>query len=186
MNKFIKLPLFLGSVCLIFCTTLAVVVNVCNPLIEKNTEKKEKEAYLNLYEGVTEDSIKKVEGEKANFDDYKQIVKLVTVEHNNVTSYVYSLKTKDPQSGTISFMLGIDNSTHKVDAYTMVSNNNSGYGSDFVNADKQESVLEGLISYGKGGEFYRTAGATKTQNVMKEAVNQAFVHYKANFMGGNN
>lgn len=183
MNKFIKLPLFLGSVCLVFCTTLAVVVNICNPVIEKNNEKKEKEAYLNLYEGVREENVKAVE---ANFDEYKQILKLATVEHNSVTSYVYSLKTKDPQSGTISFMLGIDNSTHKVDAYTLISNNNSGYGSDFVNKDKEGQVLEGLISYSEGKDFYRTSGATKTQNVMKEAVNQAFAHYKANYMGGNN
>ena len=45
MNKFIKLPLFLGSVCLVFCATLSVVVNICQPVIDYNNRMKQLNSY---------------------------------------------------------------------------------------------------------------------------------------------
>ena len=53
MNKFIKLPLFLGSVTLVFCTALAVVQGVCQPIIDERAEKAKIEALSNLYSGIT-------------------------------------------------------------------------------------------------------------------------------------
>ncbi len=182
MNKFVKLPLFLGGVSLIFCTTLAIVVNFCKPQMEKNEQKKTEEAYASLYEG--EINILDLDEKYLDFKDYSQIKDLKKIEHEGKNSYVYSLTTQDPQSGTVSFMLGIDSEANKVDAYTVVANNNSGYAKQFENVD---AVKDALVKYGDGeGSFYRTAGATKTENAMKYAVNQAFLHYRNNFMGGNN
>lgn len=182
MNKFVKLPLFLGSVCLVFCSSLAIVVNICKPKIETNTEKKEKAAYLSLYEGITEESITNADEAICDFKDYPQIKKLVVIDHEEVSSYVYSLTSKDPQSGSVSFILGINASDNKVDAYKVVANNNSGYASQY---EKENEVLNSLISYGEGGDFYQSSGATKTQKVMQDAVNQAFKHYKLVVKGGN-
>lgn len=183
MNKFLKLPLFLGGVCLFFCTSLAIVVNICQPRINENEEKKEKEAYLSLYKNDIYD-LDSIETVDVSFEGYEQIDKLVKISHINANeeclSYVYSLTTKDPQSGKVSFMLGIDYLSNKVDAYAIVSNNNSGYATEFNNT---AAVLNGLIEYGEGGNFYRTSGATKTEKVMQDAVNQAFKHYK-NVIGG--
>ncbi len=182
MNKFVKLPLFLGSVCLVFCSTLAIVVNICKPKIEANTIKNEKAAYLSLYEGITEESINNADESLCDFKNYPQIKKLVVIDHESVSSYVYSLTTNNPRSGTISFILGINESVNKIDAYKVIANNNSGYATQFL---KEDEVLSALIKYADGGEFYRYSGATFTEKVMQEAVDQAINHYKFVVKGGN-
>lgn len=181
MNKIVKLPLFLGSVCLVFCTSLAIVVNICEPIIEKNNEKKEKKAYLSLYDNIKEENINVLND--VELKAYPQIQKIATIEHN-VLSYVYSLSTKDPQSGNITFMLGISSKSNKIDAYQIVSNNNSGYASSF---EDNQFILTGLMEYSNGGDFIHTAGSTKTEKVFKDAVDQALNHYQNNFVskGGN-
>ena len=92
MNKFIKLPLFLGSVSLVFCSTLAVVVNVCQPIITENAIRKEKEAYAKIYTGVNVDDVKKFDD--LDLSNYSQINTIAFVPHNGVESYVYTLTTK--------------------------------------------------------------------------------------------
>lgn len=179
MNKFVKLPLFLGGVCLIFCTSLAVVVNICQPRIAETNAKKEKEAYQSLYAGVNLDDIINITDE-ISFDGFKQIDKLVVIPHESDLSCVYSLTSEDPQSGSVSFMLGIDLNNNVVDSYAVIANNNSGYASAYENID---NIKEALVEYGKTGkkdDFYYTGGATKTDRVMRNAVNQAFKHYNDN------
>ena len=171
MNKFIKLPLFLGSVSLVFCSTLAVVVNVCNPIIADNAIKKEKAAYAKIYAGVDVDKVQKIEG--LDFADYSQINSVALVPHNNVESYVYTVTSKDPMSGTVKFMLGLDKATGAIDGYYMVENNNAGY-ADYYNDNSV--VLSDLKTDNK----VTSAGITKTQKVVQECVDQALEHYKNN------
>ena len=179
MNKFIKLPLFLGGVCLFFGTALAAVYNVCQPVIEHNEMVKRNEAYQVLYDGVQVDGIKEVTYDFAS-NGYTNITGLVEVPHGSASSYVYSLTTDNPQSGTVSFMLGIDKTSGKIDSYSMITNNNSGYASKYEN---NETTLSELKTYTGQNEFPAYAGATKTKNAMKKAVDQALAHY--NTLGGN-
>lgn len=175
MNKFIKLPLFLGSVSLVFCSTLAVVVNVCNPIIAANEEKRADKAYQNIYEGVDINTITKYKD--LDYSAYSQINLVALVPHNNVESYVYTLTTKDPMSGTVKFMLGIDKLTGVIDGYCLVQNNNAGYASYYEDNAK---VFEDL----KDDNKVTSSGITKTQNVVQECIDQALSHYNATFKGG--
>lgn len=177
MNKFIKLPLFLGGVCLFFGAALAAVCNVCQPIIDKNNLERRNAAYLKLYDGVDATTIEEVD--KDSYKDYKYIDSLVTVPHASVTSYVYSMTTADPQSGPLSFMMGIDSSTGKIDAYSFLTSSN-GYLGGF---NDDETTLTNLKNYDNGGSFVGGAGATKTKNVVKDAVDQALAHFKS--LGGN-
>ena len=172
MNKFIKLPLFLGSVSLVFCSTLAVVVNVCNPIIAENAERKEKAAYTKIYSGVNVDDVKKLED--VDFSAYSQINTIALVPHNNVESYVYTLTTKDPMSGTVKFMLGLDKATGAIDGYYMVENNNAGYADYYTD---NSAVLSDL----KADNKVTSAGITKTQKCVQECVDQALAHYASAF-----
>ncbi len=176
MNKFIKLPLFLGSTCLVFCAALASVVYICEPVIAKNEEKKEKEAYLKLYEDVDEDDIFNLQdsskSDKKELIQNSKISKIAAVEHGDI-SYVYTIKTKDPQSGPVTFMLGISSTSNKVDAYSMVSNNNAGYAKYY---DNNSTVLEDILEDGK----VTSAGATKTQNAVQEAIDACLSNYESN------
>ncbi len=182
MNKFIKLPLFLGGVCLFFGTALAAVYNVCNPIIQQNELEKKNAAYKNLYANVDVSSIKELEYDFSSAD-YKNIRGVVEVPHDNLSSYVYSLETDNPQSGNVSFMMGIQKDTGKIDSYAIISNNNSGYASKYEN---NETVLGELKSYDSTGTFPVYSGATKTKNAMKKAVDQALNHFKSLSLGGNN
>ena len=174
MNKFIKLPLFLGSVSLVFCSTLAVVVNVCNPIIAANEEKRADKAYEKIYDGVNIDTITKYKD--LDYSAYSQINLVALVPHNNVESYVYTLTTKDPMSGTVKFMLGLDKATGAIDGYYMVENNNAGY-ADYYNDNSV--VLSDLKTDNK----VTSAGITKTQKVVQECVDQALAHYASAFGG---
>lgn len=169
MNKFIKLPLFLGSVCLVFCSTLAVVVNVCQPIIAKNEEMKENKAYEQIYTGVDVENITKYK--ELDLSNYSQINSVALVPHNGVESYVYTLTTKDPMSGTLKFMLGLDKSTGNIDGYCMVQNQNAGYAGYY---EDNSAVLQDL----KADNKVTSAGITKTQKVVQECVDQALAHYK--------
>ena len=85
MNKFIKLPLFLGSVCLVFCATLSVVVNICQPVIDYNNRMKQLDGYTKLYDGVNKDLINdKIEIGEA----YDRINTIALVPYTGGESYV--------------------------------------------------------------------------------------------------
>ena len=178
MNKFIKLPLFLGSVYLVFCSSLSIVANLCIPQIARNEEKKRTESYKKAYANPVGDA---QELKNVDFSAYSQINGIALVKHNEnngeVESYVYSLTTKDPQSGTCSFMLGLDKATGVIDGYYMMTNSNAGY-ADYYNDNAV--VLEDLKADGQ----VTSAGITKTQKVVQECVDQAVAHYNATF-GGN-
>ena len=122
MNKFVKLPLFLGSVCLVFCATLSVVVNICQPVIDYNNRMKQFDGYTKLYDGVNKDLINdKIEIGEA----YDRINTIALVPYTGGESYVYTLTTKDPMSGSLQFMLGLDKETGVIDAYYLLNNNNN-------------------------------------------------------------
>ena len=179
MNKFIKLPLFLGGVCLFFGAALAAVCNVCQPIIDRHNLEKRNATYLKLYEGVDATTIEDVEEE--SYKGYRYIDALVKVPHGGVSSYVYSLTTADPQSGALSFMMGINASTGLIDAYSFLNSSNSdGYLKNFKD---NEQTLTDLTSYSNGGTFVGVSGATKTKNVVKDAVDEALAHFKS--LGGN-
>lgn len=173
MNKFIKLPLTLGSVCLIFCSTLALVVNVCEPVIEKNEIRKENAAYKKLYTEVDVDNIQKM-----TFDEtkYNYINSIALVSHSNVESYVYVLTTRDPMSGKLKFMLGLEKETGAIDSYCMVSNENGGYATYY---DDNEVVLKDL----KDDNKVTSSKQTLTQKAVQECIDMALNHYSETFGG---
>ena len=175
MNKFIKLPLFLGSVTLVFCTALAVVQGVCQPIIDERAEKAKIEALSNLYSGIT--AANDVESDLTN---YKRIKGIQVITHNSVNSYVYTLLTANPASGTFEFMLGIDKASGKIDAYSMLTNGNPGYSGN-GHYDNNSAMLEDLKA---DNQVAHITGQTKSENVMHEAINEALSHFDANFKGG--
>lgn len=174
MNKFIKLPLFLASVSLVFCATLAVVVNVCQPVIDYNNRMKQLEGYTKLYDGVNKDAI---DDTIAVPGDYDRINTIALVPYTGGESYVYTLTTKDPMSGAIQFMLGLDKTTGVIDAYYLLNNGNAGYATYFEN---NETVLKDLAD-----NKVEATKQTLTANVVQGAINQALDHYNTNLKGGN-
>lgn len=173
MNKFVKLPLFLGSVCLVFCATLSVVVNICQPVIDYNNRMKQLDGYTKLYDGVNKDLINDtIEIGEA----YDRINTIALVPYTGGESYVYTLTTKDPMSGSLQFMLGLDKETGVIDAYYLLNNNNAGYATYFEN---NENVLKDLED-----NKVTASKQTLTAGVVQGAIDQALSHYDANLKGG--
>ena len=168
MNKFIKLPLFLGSICLVFCSTLAVVVNICQPIITEREYQKQLEAYNVMYSNVS--GLEDVETDTSN---YSRIDSIKLITHANGESYVYTLTTGNPQTDTFTFMLGLNKATGEIDGYSMITDRNPEYGG--TKYSDNSTMLNDLKA---DGQITHTAGQTKSEKVMHEAINQAKAHYQ--------
>ena len=155
MNKFIKLPLFLGLTCLIAGGLLAGVVYLTDGPIEEAKIKKLQEGYRNMY-NVDEVETTDIElGDAAN----KTLLGLTVVKHNDTKSAVYKLSSTSGYE-TMTFYLGISFDTNTVDGYYNLDTSSQSLGYD-----------------GKGS--FVVSGVTYTSNAVKEAISVAFNDYNA-------
>ena len=165
-NKFVRLPLSLAAVCLIFSSLLALTNFVTDPIIASMQEEKEKKAYEVLYGEGNISSREEVTFEAT--DNINSITKVVTTD--NVEHYVYNLSTKNVISGDFNFLAGIKDG--KVDAYSFIGvENNNNYGfAEFSNGKDR------LVGY-DGSNFSIVSGASNTSNGFKTALDAALAHY---------
>lgn len=167
MNKFVKLPLFLGLTCLVFGGMLAGVVALTEPVIQKAKEEKLNAVYKNLY---NDESATKVKEIKLADGHSEKILELVTVNHSDEISAVYKLKSKSTYEQMI-FYVGISTSSKVVDGYYSLETNTTSLGyNQFKN---NESVSELMSGYDGSGDLV-IAGVTYTSKGVTEAIKEAF------------
>ena len=171
MNKFIKLPLFLGLTCLIGGGLLAGVVYLTDGPIEEAKIKKLQEGYRNMY-NVDEVETTDVElGDAAN----KTLLGLTIVKHNDTKSAVYKLSSTSGYE-TMTFYLGISFDTNTVDGYYNLDTSSQSLGYSHYKDNKD--ISNRLDGYDGKGSFV-VSGVTYTSNAVKEAISVAFNDYNA-------
>lgn len=172
MNKFIKLPLFLGLTCLVAGGLLAGVVALTDPVIESAKLERLSKAFRVMYDDESALSTAQAELSKEFIDDNK-ILSINKVTHSGVLSYVYQCKSKSAYE-EMQFYVGIDYAKKEVDSfYALESNENSlGYG----NFSNNDSVTELYSGYqGKGDKII--ANTTITSKAVQEAINRAYADF---------
>jgi len=169
MNKFVKLPLFLGLTCLVFGGMLAGVVALTEPVIQAAKEAKLNAVYKNLYNDESATKVKEIELAAGHSE---KILELVTVNHSDEVSAVYKLKSKSTYEQMI-FYVGISTSSNVVDGYYLLESNTPSIGYDqYKNND---TISEGMSGYDGNGDLV-IAGVTAkyTTSGVAEALKEAF------------
>ena len=168
-NKMVKYPLILGTVALIAGLLLALVYNVTAPIIEKNANKRENAAIIEIFgedakiENITKD-INKDEIEKGLNNAY--IVKSGGKEY-----YVYKITIKDG--------VGSDNSS------AIVSLNNGAIhtlkfisvGDDYARTYDSKGYVNSIAGKDKLETSDVVGGCTATGVNVVESINAAIAHY---------
>lgn len=176
-NNFIRLPLFLACICLIFTALLAITNHFTAPIISSNIAQQEAKAFDELY---GPGKISSVDTTEINSAPINSVSRLEMSDSS--INYAYNLTTADPQSGAIQILIGIS-SEAKVNAYAFIA---APAGQTYLGSLKDNAAVSAAVSgYDGTGDFYAIQGATKTANVVKAAVDAALEHYAANY-GGNN
>lgn len=173
-NRFIKLPCFLGVICLVFSALLAITVHFTQPIIDERVRKQEAEAYQKMYSDFADF------GETTEINSGTLIFARQVKRSNNGLSYVYKVTTKKGYSGTITFLVGIDSVSSSVDAYQYIEGDEDVKG---VNAFKNnDAILNSLKGYsGKNGSLTTSPTTPATSKVVLAGVDEAFTHYYENF-----
>lgn len=173
MNKFVKLPLFLGVTCLVAGGLLAGVVALTDPVIESARLERLSKAFRVMYDDESALSTAQAELSK-EFINENQILSINKVKHSGLTSYVYQCKSKSAYE-EMQFYVGIDYSEKAVDSFYMLetSEHSLGYG----NFSDNDSVTE-LYSGYQGKEDKIIANTTVTSKAVKAAVDRAYADFQ--------
>lgn len=168
-NKMIKYPLILGIVALIAGLLLALVYNVTAPIIEKNANKRENAAIIEIF---GEDAkIENISNGLKNEETQKGLNNVYIVESSGKKYYVYKITIKDG--------VGSDNSS------AIVSLNNGNIhtlkfisvGDDYARTYDSKGYVNGIVGKGKLESSDVVSGATATGEYVIESINAAIAHY---------
>lgn len=180
MNKFIKMPLFLGVTCLVAGGMLAGVSALTDPVIAAAKLEREAKAYIVMYndENVKLHDQITVDSATAEATGIQTISK---VEHKDGISIVYKMKSKSKYE-TLLFNVGIDQDAGAVDSYCFLEkvNSTSDLGTNVFNQDdKVNELYQGYT----GGDKLIFSGVTFTSDGVRAAINNALADFNENRKG---
>ena len=168
-NKMFRYPLILGAVALVAGLLLALVYNITAPIIEKNTNKRENAAIIEIFgEDAKIENISK----NLNSDDTKKgLNNAYVVESNGKEYYVYKITIKDG--------VGSDNSSAIVSLYngTIHTLKFISVGDDYAKTYNNSSYIEGIKNKDSLADSDVVSGATETGVYVVESINAAIAHY---------
>lgn len=173
MNKFIKLPLFLGATCLVAAGLLAGVVALTDPVIEQAKTEKLSKAYQNMYSGQTVTVLQTFTPDEGTIEA-TGIQDIARVEHNTDVSVVYKMKS-DSSYEKMLFFVGISTATDAVDSYYYLESTENSLGTgNFKNSDTVTEKYEGYT----GDTTVIFSGTTVTSKAVKTAIDTALNDYR--------
>lgn len=173
MNKFLKLSLFLSATCLIASSLLAATVALTDPIIAKHKEEVLAKAYENLYPDQKVSIVKNYEVSEKQ--EEKNILEITKVNHDQVDSMVYKVRSVSSYE-KLTFFVGIDMKTSKVDSYYFIESSASSLG--FGNFKESEVISSKYEGY-DGSSSVIVTGTTVTSKAVKVAVDTAISDFKA-------
>ncbi len=177
MNKFVKLPLFLGITCLVCGGLLAGVVFLTEGTIQKAAEAKLAEGYRNMY-NTDSVEVKNIELESTVDESIKG---LAVVTHSSKQSAVYKLTSTSPYE-KMTFYVGISFDNNRVDGYYSIDTNTQSIGYDQYK--KNDKISSGMKGYDGSGDLV-IAGVTAkyTTSGVQASIKKAFDDYNAREWG---
>lgn len=171
MNKFIKLPLFLGITCLVAGGLLAGTVAITTPIIEQARLDRLAKAFKKMYKDETASTVGVLDEEDlgSEFVTEKGILSITKVSHKDKSSIVYQCKSKSAWE-TLTFYVGFDEGKQVVDGYYCLetSTQSKGYG----NFKNNSTVIGKYKDYDGTGSVILT-GTTVTSKAVQKAVDTA-------------
>ena len=168
-NKMFRYPLILGAVALIAGLLLALVYNITAPIIEKNTNKRENAAIVEIFgENAKIENISDTIEDK---DSNKGVNNAYIVKSSGKTYYVYKITIKDGVgSDNSSAILALSNGK----IYTMKL---TSVGDDYAKKYNSDSYINGVKNKAGLSDSDTITGSTLTGNYLVESVNAAIAHY---------
>lgn len=168
-NKMLRYPLILGAVALIAGLLLALVYNITAPIIEKNTNKRENAAIIEIFgENAKIENISDTIEDK---DSSKGVNNAYIVKSSGKTYYVYKVTIKDGVgSDNSAAILALSNG--KIHTLKLTS-----VGDDYARKYNNDSYITGIKNKGSLSDSDVVSGATATGVYVVESINAAIAHY---------
>lgn len=168
-NRMFRYPFILGVVALIAGLLLALVYNVTAPIIEKNTNKRENAAIIEIFgENAKIENISDTVEEQ---DLNKGINNAYVVKSSGKTYYVYKITIKDGVgSDNSSAILALNNGK----IYTLKL---TSVGDDYAKKYNNDSYIDGIKNKGSLSDSDVVSGSTATGVYVVESINAAIAHY---------
>ena len=176
MNKFLKLPIFLGAVGMIATFVLAFVFQLTDPIIQERTAAAETESLKSMYPNST------IEVLNTDLDECETAAGLVKVyaakSGSSVEGYLYKCTVSGYKGGEISFIIAIS-SEGKYQGYKVITmtDQTSGIGDKVAGEGFYSQFLGNQV----GVEISTIAGATISSEPVVNAIKYASAHYYENY-----
>ena len=180
MNKFIKMPLFLGVTCLVAGGMLAGVSALTDPIIKAAKLEREAQAFIIMYNDENVKLSDQITVDSAT-SEATGIQTISKVEHKDGISIVYKMKSKSRYE-TLLFNVGIDQEAGAVDNYYFLEkvNSTSDLGTNVFNQnDKVNELFTGYT----GGDRLIFSGVSFTSDGVRAAIDNALADFNANRKG---
>lgn len=168
-NRLFKYPLLLGTVALVAGLLLALVYNVTSPIIERNKNRRENAAIVEMFgDDVKIEDISST----LNIEEKEEGIKgAVKATDNGSVYYVYKITIADSFDGDeSSFVVAIDNEG-KI-AKIKFSVTGDSYASGYATSS-YETGIKGKTNLDDSDAI---SGATKTGKTIIEAINVSIAH----------
>lgn len=169
MNKFILLPIFLGVTCLVAGGLLAGVVFLTDPVIEQAKKERLAQGFKKMYKDDNATVL-----EQKEITDSEYFTSISKVNHSEKLSYVYLCKSTS-QYEIMTFYVGFNSETQKVDGYYFLESSVSSLGAGKF---KNNKSVTGLYKDYDGSGNSIISGVTFTSKAVQESVNQALNDFK--------
>jgi len=180
MNKFIKMPLFLGVTCLVAGGMLAGVSALTDPIIKAAKLEREAQAFIVMYNDENVKLSDQITVDSAT-SEATGIQTISKVEHKDGISIVYKMKSKSKYE-TLLFNVGISQEAGAVDNYYFLEKVNST--SDLgTNVFSQNDVVNDLYKGYAGGGYGIVSGVSVTSNGVGAAIDNALKDFNDNRKG---